>query len=248
MCRGCAEGLNGGVVQRGEGSVTRDAPYAASASSSSRSSREARRRRCGWGRGQHHGGEGVVQGARLPSSLPRSHAPAHTHPRTHAPTLPRAHAPSHTRTHAPSHTRAHTPTHPHAHAPALPLLAGGAGGAGLSASSFRNAYLNLALPLLAISEPEPPATFHLPAAEDTSWSPGKTTGENTGGSAGGSTGGGTGEKGGAPAELWTEWTRVEVDAGEEITLAQASDPPQRYLFPAHHPPSLSFGQRQGTTR
>lgn len=48
-------------------------------------------------------------------------------------------------------------------------------------SAFRNVYLNLALPLLAESEPEPPARYTLPAVE-----------------------------GKADEEVWTEWDRVEV--------------------------------------
>jgi len=57
-----------------------------------------------------------------------------------------------------------------------PATMGNTGGA----SRFRNAYLNLALPLLAQSEPEPPTELLIPAIE------------------------------GKEEEIWTEWSRVEV--------------------------------------
>ena len=72
----------------------------------------------------------------------------------------------------------------------LKLAAAGAAPAG--AEAFRNSYLNLALPLVALSEPEPPETFRLPASAD-----------------------------GARGEAWSEWSRVEVDGGGgELRLSQ----------------------------
>ncbi|EOD15040.1 hypothetical protein EMIHUDRAFT_459406 [Emiliania huxleyi CCMP1516] len=58
--------------------------------------------------------------------------------------------------------------------------------------AFWNSYLKLGFPLVALSEPEPPETFQLPASAD-----------------------------GARGEAWSEWSRVEVDGGGgELRLSQ----------------------------